>query len=352
MTRGSLLVVVLLGLLPRSAASQDFESMYQQACDGGDLVSCNVLGLMYLMGEGVTRDPARALPLYTRACDGGFLGACINLGVMYHTGEGVTANLTRAASLYQQACSGGELNGCDNLLAMDPSDTIVSGSVGEPGDPGRIIGRVVDEAAANRGLSDVEVTVLGPNRAGTVTDPRGRFTLGDVEPGSVEVQFMRLGYAPRTTTMTVLSGRTVEVNAQMSTQPIELDGIEVTVRSAYLEQKGIYQRTQRFGKQFTSEDMETLNAITVSDILWRVPGVSSRMGLNGAQALNTRSRTTSQAQGCVMPVYLDDIRMFEFDINLISTWSLDAVEVYTGIDTPAQYGGLGACGVILLWTKR
>jgi len=326
--------------------------MYQQACDSGDLVSCNVLGLMYLMGEGVTRDPARALPLYTRACDGGLLGACINLGVMYHTGEGVTQNVTRSASLYQQACSGGELNGCNNLLAMDSSEAVVSGSTGEPGDRGRIIGRVVDEAAASRGLSDVEVTVLGPNRAGTVTDPRGRFTLEDVDPGLVEVQFTRLGYAPRTTTMTVVSGRTVEVNAQMSTRPIELDGIEVTVRSAYLERKGFYQRAQRFGAQFTSEEMEALNAINVSDILWRVPGVSLRRGPNGGQALNTRSRTILQAQGCMMPVYLDDIRMFDFDINLISTWSLDAVEIYTGIDTPAQYGGLGACGVVLLWTRR
>jgi len=296
-------------------------------------VSCNVLGLMYLTGEGVTRDPARALPLYMRGCDGGLSGACINLGVMYQTGEGVTQNLARAAELYERACSSGDLTGCDNLLVLDPSDVI----------PGRIIGRVVDEQATNRGLSDVEVTMLGPRPAGTVTDARGRFILGDLEPGLVEVQFTHLGFAPRTATLTVHSGRTVEVNAQLSTQPIELEGIEVTVRS---------QRAQRFGKQFTSDDMDALNAITVSDLLWRVPGVSSRQGPNGAQAVNTLRRTASTPDGCVMPVYLDDARMFDFDINLLSTWSLDAMEVYTSANTPAQYGGgLGACGVILLWTK-
>ncbi len=352
MTRSSLLVCVLLGLLPDPASSQNFELMYQQACAGGELVSCNVLGLMYLTGEGVTRDPARALPLYMRACDGGLSGACINLGVMYQTGEGVTQNLARAAELYERACSSGDLTGCDNLLVLDPSDVILLDPTVERGAPGRIIGRVVDEQATNRGLSDVEVTMLGPRPAGTVTDARGRFILGDLEPGLVEVQFTHLGFAPRTATLTVHSGRTVEVNARLSTQPIELEGIEVTVRSAYLERKGFYQRAQRFGKQFTSDDMDALNAITVSDLLWRVPGVSSRQGPNGAQAVNTLRRTASTPDGCVMPVYLDDARMFDFDINLLSTWSLDAMEVYTSANTPAQYsGGLGACGVILLWTK-
>ncbi|HIF07272.1 MAG TPA: sel1 repeat family protein [Gemmatimonadetes bacterium] len=125
MTRSSLLVCVLLGLLPDPASSQNFELMYQQACAGGELVSCNVLGLMYLTGEGVTRDPARALPLYMRGCDGGLSGACINLGVMYQTGEGVTQNLARAAELYERACSSGDLTGCDNLLVLDPSDVIL-----------------------------------------------------------------------------------------------------------------------------------------------------------------------------------------------------------------------------------
>ncbi len=80
----------------------------------------------------------------------------------------------------------------------------------------------------------MEVTVLSPARAGTVTDGRGRFDLRDLEPGLMELQLTHLGYAPRTTTLIVQAGRTVEINASMSAQPIELEPIEVTVRSAYL----------------------------------------------------------------------------------------------------------------------
>lgn len=73
MKRTSLLVVFLLGLFSRSAASQDTERMYQQACDDGDLVACNVFGLMYEYGNGVTQDFSRAVVFYQRACEGGEL---------------------------------------------------------------------------------------------------------------------------------------------------------------------------------------------------------------------------------------------------------------------------------------
>ena len=65
-----------------------------------------------------------------------------------------------------------------------------------------------------------------------MTDGRGRFSLTDLEPGLVQVQFTHLSYAPRMTTLIVHPGRTVEINASMSAQPIELEAIEVTVRSS------------------------------------------------------------------------------------------------------------------------
>ncbi len=92
MTRVSLLIVAFLGL----SACQDAESL-RVDCDDGDAIACYELGVMYQSGEGATQDFAHAASLYEQACDGGEMRGCTNLG------------FARAASLYQQACDGEEI---------------------------------------------------------------------------------------------------------------------------------------------------------------------------------------------------------------------------------------------------
>ncbi len=223
----------------------------------------------------------------------------------------------------------------------------------DPTAPGRILGRVTEEGNRNRGVSDVDITVLGPARARTLSDGQGRYSLTDLDPGLVEVQFSHLGYTPRTTTVNVQPGGTVEVNAPMSAQPFELEPIEITVRSRYLERNGFYRRSRLWGYQYTRADLEKINPTFLSDLFWRVPGVRVRHGLNGAQVSSGRSRTFSSPGGCVLTVYLDDVRMPYWDLDNMDPESLEAVEVYRGIATPIQYWqGLASCGVVLLWTRR
>ena len=226
------------------------------------------------------------------------------------------------------------------LLDRDPTyDLLV---------PGRVVGRVTEEGR-NRGVSDVEVTVLSPARAGTVTDGRGRFDLRDLEPGLREVQFTHLGYASRTTTLIVQPGRTVEINASMSAQPIELEPIEVTVRSAYLERNGFYRRSRLWGKQFTRTDLDEINPTYLSDVFWRIPGV--RVERRGFDAVAVSGRVTSLSFGsCVLPVYVDGVRSFDADLDRFPPEWIGAMEVYHGISTPIEYG-FQSCGVVLIWTR-
>ena len=227
------------------------------------------------------------------------------------------------------------------LLDRDPSY--------DPLAQGRIVGQVREEGRRNRGVSDVEVTVLSPGRAGTVTDGRGRFDLTDVEPGLVEVRFTRLGYAPRTTTLIVQPGGTVEINASMSTQPIELEPIEVTVRTVYLERNGFYRRSRLWGKQFTRTDLDEINPTYLSDIFWRVPGV--RVERRGFDAVPVSGRVTSMSLGsCVLQVYVDGVRSLDADVDRFAPEWISAMEVFHGISTPIQYGA-NSCGAVLIWTR-
>jgi hypothetical protein len=224
----------------------------------------------------------------------------------------------------------------------------------DQGEPGAIEGQVLDDSG--RALADVDVSIVGQDRERALTNPQGRYRLPRLEPGLVQVRFARLGYAPRTATLVVQPGRTVDIQTILDTEAIELEAIEVTVRSRFLEQNGYYDRARLgVGRQFDREDLERLQPFQVSDVLFRVPGMrlsDSRM-LAGTPvyAINPTIRSFTNGP-CVMDVYLDGVRLSDPDLNQVAPDWLDGVEVYRGSNTPAQYTGLNPCGVVLLWSRR
>ena len=340
MSRARLLLGVLLCLWPCRVASQLTERLYQEACDNGNVSACNVFGLMNERGEGVTQDLSRAVGLYERACEGGLPVGCTNLARMYEAGAGVPRDVARANVLYQVACEGGELLACD----LAPADN--------PLRPGRINGRVMEEGKS-RGLSDVDITVVGQTEVRTLSNRQGQFTLRDLEPGPAQVRLTRLGYAPRTVLLVVQPGRTVDLSATMSTRPIELEAIRVTVRPRFLELSGFYARgDQGFGHQFGPMELETLDLERVSNVLSRVPGVSVRRTGPGRSSAVSMRGVGSSTGSCRLLVYVDGLRMStSYDLDQIHPDQIEAVEVYHGVATPIQYMGNG-CGVVLLWTRR
>lgn len=92
-------------------------TLYQRACDGGELESCKNLG--FLFDTNVPPDRARAAALYQRACDGGVLEACNNLANLYLGGDGVARDLERAIALYDRVCAAGtHQRACGNAAAL------------------------------------------------------------------------------------------------------------------------------------------------------------------------------------------------------------------------------------------
>lgn len=417
----------VFALLPGTAASQDAQQRYQDACDDGTLASCTILAMMYERGAGVEQDAGRAAALYATACEGGVLGACTNLGRLHENGVGVGRSPVLAAELYRRACAGGEALACNLLEALErnaaspvggffkagrvedaetgdalpdavvdlPSLGIraisdrsgrvelgrlpagrygivverfgyesVSGEIDVPGDaeflillpeasvsdpfaPGRIVGRVSAEDGT-QGLSGVEIAIGDTSR--TLSNAEGAFVLTDVAPGLLEIRFAYLGYATRATTVVLQPGATVELSARMSTEAIELDPIEVTVRSRYLERSGFYRRAQRgWGTHFTSETIERLSPIFVSDLVrGRVPGVRVQYNREATYAMSRRANSMSLGP-CTLPVYVDGAPTFDNELDRLNPESIEAMEVYHGAGTPIEYGD---CGVVLIWTRR
>jgi TPR repeat protein len=100
----------------------DAYEWYTLACDGGDGISCGVVGRMLLQGEsGVQQDNSAGLAKLREGCDGNAGNACFELGYSYSQARGVTRDASRAADLYQKSCRLGYINGCSSLgvLYMD-----------------------------------------------------------------------------------------------------------------------------------------------------------------------------------------------------------------------------------------
>ena len=56
--------------------------------------------------EMAKQDKQKAIKLYLKACDGGEMVGCSNLGVMYYKGDDVAQNKKIAMDLFKMACDG------------------------------------------------------------------------------------------------------------------------------------------------------------------------------------------------------------------------------------------------------
>jgi outer membrane receptor protein involved in Fe transport len=92
---------------------------------------------------------------------------------------------------------------------------------------GRITGRVID-AASGIGLSDAGVQVVGTTQ-GTTSGVEGRFTVGNVTPGTVTLSVRRIGYAPKTVTGLYLdAGQTLVQDISLTAATFQLSATVVT----------------------------------------------------------------------------------------------------------------------------
>lgn len=88
--------------------------LFERGCDGGNgnTVGCILLGVMYIEGNGVSKDIARGIELVGWACHRGNATACSQSGRAYRDGDGVDKDEARARVYFERACKKGEFNAC------------------------------------------------------------------------------------------------------------------------------------------------------------------------------------------------------------------------------------------------
>ncbi len=249
-----------------------------------------------------------------------------------------------------------------DLLAvtLDPGtahrlDVPVDASVGEA--PGQVVGRVL-EYETGRGVSNAEVRFGGGAEAVTaVTNTRGYFVLRDVRPGRHMLAIRHIGYGDQEQSFVVLPGQAHEIEVRLVTEAIELEPIEVTVRSErwMYFMDGLQFRMRKGGGHF----------LLPEDIAMRGPGVpvGSLLEARVPRVRWVRGRGHDAAviigtmrNHCRPSVWVDGVEMGIpiLAVDGFTTSEIEAVEVYTHpASVPGEFGGgLETCGAVVIWTRR
>jgi hypothetical protein len=399
------LSLALVAASPLALSGQNMLRDTERACERGELSSCTVLGLIYETGAAGARNLPRAIELYQRSCSSGLPEACTRLALAQAgpidtasvagiVRRGYIADAETGAPIGEAvievprfgirlvADEAGRVQvgplprgsyditaGRFGYVRVDgvlpfPYETdfvlLMERAVFEETETlGRIVGRVVDEATG-QGMPNVDVVLAGSEQQRVVTGPDGRFALAGLAPGRAEVAFSHLGYGTRTTSVLVEAGEVLEIRASLTMQPIELEPIEVRVGSQYLERSGFYRRSSLvMGTQFNRRDLDLIDPLGMSDIIQRVPGVTTVAERGRTRVIGTRSSNRlQQPDGCRLRLYLDGVAMHDWDLDFVRPGDLEAVEVYHGANTPVEYqhlidpDGVYPCGVVLIWTRR
>jgi hypothetical protein len=239
----------------------------------------------------------------------------------------------------------------------------------------RIVGRVV----ANEGNEPIAGAVVRVGSTQYTTDQRGQFLIPLLASVPIEMTVEMIGYAARTDSLKPSAG-TNDVLIRLSRSPVRLPPLSVSVRSAWLEETGFYERRLEAGISghfIDRAQIEKRNPTFLTDLFFGVPGtkvhtlgMSQRVvqfsrsesgGLSRPQGQDERVRRLMNLPGCQPYVYLDgrrhaDIletgRSLVLDFNIINPDAIEAVEVYVGAATPPQFRNENGCGVLLIWTRR
>jgi TonB-linked SusC/RagA family outer membrane protein len=233
---------------------------------------------------------------------------------------------------------------------------------------GRITGQVTD-TVGGRPISSVEITIVrteNGTQLGARTDAAGKYTIGNVVAGSVQVRARILGYAPKDRVVTVVAGQDVTVDFALAQRSIQLDQVVVTGTAGAVERRSVGNVIE----SINAEDVLKASAPrSVEQLIGgRTPGVvvlpaTGQVG-TGAQ-IRVRS-VGSLSLGTDPIVYIDGVRMDSDPsqgptqrggagvsrLNDIDPQDIESIEIIKGPAAATLYGTEASNGVVQIITKR
>jgi hypothetical protein len=195
-------------------------------------------------------------------------------------------------------------------------------------------------------LGEAQVRVLGASGT-SVTDARGRFSLGDLPSGTQVLEVRRIGYLLGQHPVELRAGRTLTQDVRLQ-RIVTLDSIRVLAQRSRYREFEDHRKTNGFGTFLTADDIERRRPFYTSDLFRQIPGFTVS-GFGFEAAVGPGRGVASLTGGCSTNVVIDG--MPNQEVNLINPNNIGAMEVYRpGQPGPIEYNR--GCGVIMIWSKR
>ena len=239
-------------------------------------------------------------------------------------------------------------------VRVSPLIGIVGFELPDPGTSSRVgrttvTGRVVDLGGV--GLVRARVSVVGDSSI-AFTDSAGRFSLGNLRPGTRMLTVRRLGFAPLEMPVALHSREPVDLTIQMSARVALLDTVKITARrDVDLARVGFTDRKRMgTGYYLGPDQIERMAAYDLTSLLASAP-MLRRISVNGRMQVAGRSRGTGP--GCVT-YYVDGVEWFGGGVeDFIRPEEVGAIEAYSSNFTPPQFSkGITDCETVVIWTKQ
>lgn len=241
----------------------------------------------------------------------------------------------------------------------------------QAGAAGTVTGRVTDSQS---GVPLPGAQVFSDNNRDRVvrTDNDGRYRLTDLPAGERTVSVRLIGYANKSTPISIAAGQSATLNITLNVQPLDLDAVVVTGQGGEISKRRIATTVD----VVSAEKIEASPAKRLDELLQtNLPSAQIRLtsGQPGTTSIMRTRGITSVSNNSTPVIYVDGVRMD--NLNTIATLgmnvsgvrsqgaatsaiadlpmdNIERIEFIPGGAATTLYGSDAANGVIQIFTKR
>jgi TonB-linked SusC/RagA family outer membrane protein len=229
---------------------------------------------------------------------------------------------------------------CAVLVAVS---LIPRSSVAQVAGGGTITGTITSDAG--QPVTGVQVLIVGRG-IGTTTDTDGHFTLRGVPSGTYQVRAQRIGFAPRSTQVTVGANQTITADLALTQLATTLT-TQVVVGYTTQQRRDVSDAVS----SVRGDDIADQKVATVEEALrGRVPGVQ----IAGSGEPGRPAQIIIRGQngfGNPSPLYVVDGMYMTENPNL-NPDDIESIDVLKDASAAAQYGAQASNGVIVIRTRH
>jgi TonB-linked SusC/RagA family outer membrane protein len=216
-------------------------------------------------------------------------------------------------------------------------------SVAQVAGGGTITGTITSDAG--QPVTGVQVLIVGRG-IGTTTDTDGHFTLRGVPSGTYQVRAQRIGFAPRSTQVTVGANQTITADLALTQLATTLT-TQVVVGYTTQQRRDVSDAVS----SVRGDDIADQKVATVEEALrGRVPGVQ----IAGSGEPGRPAQIIIRGQngfGNPSPLYVVDGMYMTENPNL-NPDDIESIDVLKDASAAAQYGAQASNGVIVIRTRH